>query len=185
MTMTSLAEFLPTWDFRETHQADVPGDSAEVLRAVEQVRWRDVPLFRTISSITSLGRAQPNPDAEFLTQMTSGGFTVLDRRDDELVIGAIAPVAGKGRSIELSDDPAAQFTAFAQPGYYKVAFNFRHTDTTLSTETRVQVTDAASRPRFALYWALIRVPSGLIRREWLRATRRAMQTRSTPAGQAG
>lgn len=174
---TLLARFLPTWDFRESHRAEVPGDAAEVLAAVERVRWREVPLFRTLASVASLGRSRPQADAEFLTQMTSGGFTVLGRTGDELVVGAIAPVAGKGKPVEVD---AETFRRFAEPGYYRVAFNFRHAEGVLSTQTRVKVTDAASLPRFTLYWSLIRVPSGLIRREWLRATRTALRESSRP-----
>ena len=51
----------------------------------------------------------------------------------------------------------------------KMAFNFRLDGSTLSTETRVLLTDAASRRKFRAYWTLIRPFSGLIRRVWLRA----------------
>lgn len=42
----------------------------------------------------------------------------------------------------------------------------------LITETRVEGTDKASNAKFAPYWALIRLPSGLIRRCWLAAIER-------------
>ena len=42
----------------------------------------------------------------------------------------------------------------------------------LITETRVAGTDRASNMKFAPYWALIRFPSGLIRRCWLAAIER-------------
>jgi hypothetical protein len=50
----------------------------------------------------------------------------------------------------------------------------------LSTETRVGAMDGASRARFALYWALIRGGSGLIRRDVLSAVaRRAERAQAT------
>jgi hypothetical protein len=42
----------------------------------------------------------------------------------------------------------------------------------LETETRIFLTDAGSRRRFAAYWLVIRPFSGLIRRFWLRAAQR-------------
>jgi hypothetical protein len=42
----------------------------------------------------------------------------------------------------------------------------------VSTETRVQTTDASSRRRFAMYWFVIYPGSALIRRMWLRAIKR-------------
>ena len=42
----------------------------------------------------------------------------------------------------------------------------------LVTETRVESTDARARRLFALYWLVIRLGSGLIRRDLLRAVRR-------------
>jgi hypothetical protein len=41
--------------------------------------------------------------------------------------------------------------------------------TLLTTETRVRATDARSRALFSLYWLAIRIGSGLIRRDLLRA----------------
>ncbi|MEP7335602.1 MAG: hypothetical protein ABI717_07460, partial [Actinomycetota bacterium] len=61
---------------------------------------------------------------------------------------------------------------FAEPGYAKMAFNFRLEDRVLSTETRVLLTDERSRKLFRRYWIVIRPFSGLIRREWLRAIAR-------------
>ncbi|MBM2840968.1 MAG: hypothetical protein HW412_1496 [Bacteroidetes bacterium] len=47
--------------------------------------------------------------------------------------------------------------------------------TLLYTETRVFVEDGEARSRFALYWALIKPFSGLIRRAWLRGARRTAE----------
>ena len=83
-------------------------------------------------------------------------------------------VAGIGRFWKLSGglrkvEGREHFSSFDEPGYAKVAFNFRLEDGELSTETRIAGTDAHARRRFGLYWLLIRPGSGLIRREWLRA----------------
>jgi len=68
------------------------------------------------------------------------------------------------------------FASFSEPGYAKMAMDIRAVPdghgARLETETRILLTDAASRPRFAAYWLLIRPFSGLIRRLWLRAAKR-------------
>jgi hypothetical protein len=67
---------------------------------------------------------------------------------------------------------ARSFREFAEPGWAKMAVNFRVADGVLSTETRVWLTDAASRRAFIAYWLVIRPFSGLIRRAWLTAAAR-------------
>ncbi len=76
---------------------------------------------------------------------------------------------------------ADAFIDFDEPGHAKVVARLDAIDlgdgtTRLETETLVAGTDPASTRRFRPYWALIRLPSGLIRRSWLAAIdRRARQ----------
>jgi hypothetical protein len=67
---------------------------------------------------------------------------------------------------------AAALRAWSQPGWIKVAMEFRLEPipgaTLLSTETRVLATDPRTRRAFAAYWFLIRAGSGAVRREVLR-----------------
>jgi hypothetical protein len=66
---------------------------------------------------------------------------------------------------------AAALRAWSQPGWIKVAMEFRlgsiPVGTLLSTETRMLATDPRARRAFAAYWFLIRAGSGAIRREVL------------------
>jgi len=68
------------------------------------------------------------------------------------------------------------FRAFARPGFVLIATSFGlealGEGTRLSTETRVQPTDAAAARAFRPYWWAIRGGSGLIRRDILHAVRR-------------
>jgi hypothetical protein len=70
----------------------------------------------------------------------------------------------------------AGFSAFARPGFVLIATSFEleaaGEGTRLSTETRVQPTDAAAARAFRPYWWAIRAGSGLIRRDMLHAVRR-------------
>ena len=67
---------------------------------------------------------------------------------------------------------ARALRAWSQPGWIKVAMEFRleptPAGTVLSTETRILATDLRTRRSFAAYWFLIRASSGAIRREALR-----------------
>ena len=67
---------------------------------------------------------------------------------------------------------AGALRAWSQPGWIKVAMEFRlestPAGTVLSTETRILATDPRTRRSFAAYWFLIRASSGAIRREVLR-----------------
>lgn len=171
-----LDRLLPVWDQRERHRLAVgPAPAAEVIAAVEAVRWRDVPVFHTIMLAGTLGAKRNESGRPFLEAMVSGGFSVLHRSPDELVIGAAARSSGGSGVADLGGEPGPAFRDFDESGHYKVAFNFHYADGELSTETRVLSTDAATRRRFQRYWLMIRLPSGLIRQEWLRAARRRLE----------
>jgi hypothetical protein len=71
---------------------------------------------------------------------------------------------------------AAALRAWSQPGWIKVAMEYRleptPTGTRLSIETRVVATDPRTARAFATYWFLIRASSRAIRREVLRTVAR-------------
>jgi hypothetical protein len=82
----------------------------------------------------------------------------------------------------------ADFVAFDEPGWVKVAMDLRvepeRGGTRILTETRVLATDAVARRSFGAYWLLIRAGSGLIRRDLLRGIARraeASGARDRPA----
>ncbi|GAA4433952.1 hypothetical protein GCM10023148_40080 [Actinokineospora soli] len=167
----TLDDVLPHFQFSERHEIAV-GAAPDPLAAVERVTYREVPLFRALLFAGSLGRTRLPADRPFLAHLTSGGFTVLSRTPDALVVGAVVRTGGAAGPVPLGDAPAAAFRAAEEPGCYKVAFDFRVRDGVLRTETRVLATDEETRRKFRWYWRLIRLPSGLIRAEWLRATRK-------------
>src|SRR5580700_8831547 len=75
---------------------------------------------------------------------------------------------------------AAALRAWSDPGWIKVAMEFRleltPAGTLLSTETRILATDPRSRRSFAAYWFLIRAGSAAIRREVLRVVARRAES---------
>jgi hypothetical protein len=127
--------------------------------------------MRGLSSASSREHT-PRP---VVTTVERIGFIRL--REDpphEIVIGVVGRFwtpKGDLRSIE----PEA-FASFEEPGYAKAAWNFSISpagDGTVrvSTETRVQGLDAASRRKFRLYWMVVGPFSGVIRKEMLREIR--------------
>lgn len=113
------------------------------------------------------------PRGPIRTSMQAQGFRPHDS-ETLVLIGRPWSPSGGTRSAE-------DFTHFAEPGYAKMAIDLRAVadgdGARLETETRVYLTDAASRRRFAAYWLAIRPFSGLIRRLWLRAAKRRAERR--------
>ena len=176
----SLDELLPEWHFRERHQRATNAPAAALLAAAEQVTWAEVPEMSVLMGIRSAGRLRLAARHRVLDDMAVAGFTVLDRTGDELVLAALgrpwSSRGGRAPRLAAHADPAGFFTGFAEPGWAKMAANFRVSGGRLTTETRVLLTDQRSRRAFGRYWLLIRPFSGLIRRQWLAAvTRRASQ----------
>ncbi|WP_436775702.1 hypothetical protein [Yinghuangia sp. YIM S09857] len=165
-----LDDVLPEWHFRERHTIEIDAYADTVFRAIEELTWREVPTFRRLMVLRFAGRDRA-VDTRILASMTKDGFTVLDRSDNELVVGMISTRL-PARPVPLAGElPADAVRAFDAPGHLKIVFNFLRRGSTVTTETRVWATDERSRRIFQAYWALIRPPSGVIRRAWLRAIR--------------
>jgi hypothetical protein len=175
-----LDEFLPGYDVNEVHSTRVAAPPHAVMAAVEELTAREVPVLVALMALRSLpgrlmGRRARERDGPILQGFVQGGFAVLADRPDELVVG------GVGRFWKPSGDvrrvSAADFAAFAEPGYAKTAFNMHAQPapgggTLLTTETRIQGTDEHARRSFRRYWLVIHPGSAAIRRAWLRAIRR-------------
>ena len=183
---TVLDRLVPTFQASERHATTITASPDQVWATLSQVTMGELGLFRLLMGARVLpGRLLGSPRARFdaaeplLGWAVRFGFTVLgEDAPRELVVGAIGQpwrLAG-GRSAAVADGD--DFAAFDQPGYAKLAANFRLAPTVggsaiqLTTETRVACTDPASARRFARYWWLIRLASGVIRRSWLAAIKR-------------
>ena len=80
------------------------------------------------------------------------------------------------------------FRAFARAGFVLTATSFEleaiGDGTRLSTETRVQPTDAGAARAFRAYWWAIHAGSGLIRRDMMHAVRRRAERDTASAAVA-
>ena len=149
-------------------------------RALAAVRSLPARLSRSgaFGSVESVATAT---DVPLLESMRRDRFLPLDEvAGEEIVLGLIGQFWKLNGGTDAPVANAAEFVAFDQPGYIKIAVNFRVQATpagcTLSTETRCRATDPAAARRFALYWALIGWGSKLIRWEILVAVRRRAET---------
>lgn len=167
-------EFMPQYDFIETHDIRVRAAAGEVFAALNEVdlcaesavvRW----LFRL--------RGLPTKNVT-LRELRRLRFETLGaNRDREILLG----LAGKFWTAtgELRKFNADNFREFNEPGFAKAAWNFSlaggggaANGTRLTTETRIRCLDAASRKKFGFYWTAIQPFSALIRKEILRAVKR-------------
>lgn len=161
----SVEAALPVCHHRERHSVLVAATPERALAAAREVRLEDVRVVRVLFGLRGLGAAR---ERTIWGSMLARGFRLLD---DE-TLGAVGrPWSPRARLREVSD-----FAAFAEPGWAKLAMDLRAVRTPggarLETETRVYLTDAASRRRFACYWLVVRPFSGAVRRSWLAAARR-------------
>jgi hypothetical protein len=162
----------PQWHFRERHATRVNASPQRVFAAIRQVTIAEMGVFRVLAWLRGIRVPVDRPIVDLAT---GGAWKVVgDAPDTELVLGAV----GQPWRLRGGDSPAADFATFDRPGYAKMAINWRLEGTTLSTETRVFLTDDASRRAFRRYWLVIRPFSGLIRRVWLRAIKRRAQSGS-------
>jgi hypothetical protein len=172
--ITALDRVLPDWHHQERHERPVTAPPAAVLSILDNLVWQDVPLFRVLMGIRSLGRTSTDARRRILVDFTAIGFTELHRDETEWVYGGIGrpwSPGGQARPVES----LGAFQTFSEPGWAKMAMNFRVADGRLTTETRVRLTDAGARRAFGAYWLVIRPFSGLVRRSWLTAVTRKAQ----------
>ncbi|WP_156727244.1 hypothetical protein [Streptomyces apocyni] len=169
-----LDHYFPRWDLREYHELAVDGPSDEVIRAVETLTWGEMPIFRVLIKVVSLGKASTPRDGIFFGKAVDAGQR-LERTDNEVVFAWIARPGATQENRPPSAEPET-FPGFDEPGHAKIGFNFRHADGVLSSETRVWSADEKTRRLFRVYWAVAARPfGGLCRHEWLHAVRRRMR----------
>lgn len=175
--MAALDEVLPEFHFAERHSTRVEASPERVFDAVRSVTLAEMPVARVLMRMRGMQAETARP----VLQEAMRTFAVLaDDPGRELVIGSVAqPWRLRGGS---RLDAGMDFRGFRDPGYAKMAMSFRLDGATLTTDTRVLLTDARARRRFRAYWLLIRPFSGAVRRVWLKAIVRRAEL--DPGGQA-
>jgi len=189
----TFAEILPAAPYRELHHRNVSAPITEVWPHCLDVTAAEIRTLGPLMTMRGLparltGKRPPEASAPqpLLDVFAGEGFVVL-RRDTEPVDGQASIIfgaAGRFWSVRgnrpVSFDGPSAFLDFDEPDYAKTVARLDAIDngdgtTRIETETVVAGTDSASTKKFGPYWALIRLPSGLIRRSWLAAIDRRVQ----------
>ncbi|MGV9270176.1 hypothetical protein ACWDRR_36630 [Kitasatospora sp. NPDC003701] len=180
---THLDRLMPRWDRHEVHRRRLPAGPQQVWDALWDLRVRDLAVTTALMRLRGGpgawrgGIAPDHGDARVVDAMPPRPLIAAE--PDELVLVQVARYAStRPAQARAGEWTAEEFAAFAEPGWSKVAMNFRFVagagGTDLITETRVLSTDAATRRTFAAYWLAVRAGSGLIRRDILRAVGKAL-----------
>lgn len=177
-------QLLPGAKFHELHSRTVTLPIERVWPAALSVTGAEVRTMAPLFALRGLpamlrGKRPPHPvgDAPLLDLFADEGFVML-RRDAEpvdgnatLIFGAVGKFWSPTANHPKVFDTAAEFVDFDEPGFAKTVARVEAfaegENTRLETETLVAGTDRKSDGKFAPYWAIIRGPSGIIRRSWL------------------
>lgn len=182
-------EFMPEPMFAERHAVRVAAPPERAWEAVRALDLRGSPVIRGLFALRSVPallagnrRARGPGLGSTMDELLRSGFVLLaERAPREIVLGLTGRFWTPTGS--LSRVEADEFRDFTRPGVALAAWNFTILPTDegslVATETRVRCTDDAAHRSFRRYWRVIRPFSGLVRREALRAIRRAAE--STPA----
>jgi hypothetical protein len=175
----TLDKYLPVYDFHEVHRIRIHAAPDRIFAALREVTPREMPLVRMLTAIRGLHTQAQTP---LLAQMLQRNMLLSDEPDKEIVVGLIGQpwvLAGKSFSPRLGNP--REYLEFHSPGCAKMAFNFRLENNAdgsnmLLTETRVLLTDAASRKKFTAYWTVVYPGSSIIRKMWLEAVRKRAES---------
>ena len=163
-------EFLPEFDFSETHDILVRAKAESVYCALTEVDLCESAVIRWLFRL----RGMPT-EKMTLREMRKMRFEILGETENEEILLGLA-----GRFWTLRGDvqkiDADGFRQFDKKGFAKAVWNFSLGEiegkTRLTTETRIKCLDAESRRKFGFYWALIQPFSAIVRKEMLKTVKR-------------
>jgi hypothetical protein len=180
-----LDDVLPQYDVAKRHRTLIRASRERVFEEILSYDFRASRVTQILMALRGYGtrvrRAHAQEPGTLPGSLARFGFTPLaEAPGKELVFGLVGkfwqPSGG------LRTLTAEEFAAFREPGLAKAAWNLlcRPTDdpvvTELSTETRVLCYGDAARRKFLLYWRVVELFSGLIRRSLLRGVKRAAES---------
>jgi hypothetical protein len=188
-----LDDVLPVYRHRERHATQIAAAPDVVWRALHAVSNGDLRLTRVLMSIRAFpgrlrgARRPPGglpADRGFIEAFLERGYRELLVDPPSTLVAGAAGQPWRLRGGDTTDVVDLDgFRAFARPRFVLIATSFElealGDGTRLSTETRVQPTDADAARAFQPYWWAIRAGSGLIRRDMLRAVRRRCEHEKT------
>lgn len=167
-------EFLPEYDFSETHSIRIRATAENVFRSLNEVDMCESAVIRWLFRLRGIPTEKMT-----LRELRRLRFETLgERKNRELLLG----VAGKFWTLtgNLQKINADNFREFDEKDFAKAVWDFSLDETAgethLTTETRIQCLDAESRKSFGFYWTFIQPFSGLIRKEMLKIIKRKAES---------
>jgi hypothetical protein len=163
-------EFLPKYDFVETHSIAIDASAAQVYAAANEVDFGESFIVRCLLRLRGL-----SGEGVSLRNLEYSKFKILGSvANKEVLIGLAGKFWTPWGDMQTVD--ASNFREFETPGYAKVVWNFslkgESDKTDLTTETRIRCLDDGSRRSFGFYWTFVQPFSGLIRMEMLKTIKR-------------
>lgn len=163
-------EFLPKYDFVETHSIAIDASAEQVYAVANEVDFSESFIVRWLLRLRGL-----QGESVSLRNLSYSKFKILGTvPNKELLIGLAGKFWTPWGDMQTVD--ASNFREFETPGYAKAVWNFSLNGTSektdLTTETRIHCLDDGSRRSFGFYWTFIQPFSGLIRMEMLKTIKR-------------
>lgn len=162
---------MPDYDVSDVQSIDVAASANLTFDTICASNPLGSPLMQALIRLRQTLMSGKNEDialpSGFIEQLTALGWSVISRNANrEIVLGSATQPWTPNPTFRKIE--ASAFTAFNEPGYAKIAVAISSAPTgpqtcTVSTQTRVQTTDADSRNRFRRYWSLVLPGIELIR----------------------
>jgi len=154
-------DFLPEFDFEESHEIFVDGTPDQAYRTFEELDYAQSKVLRFLFFLRGISTANS------LRRMFIPLLRNVPNRHVEGLIAKPWTISGGVRKMSPEE-----FAAFAEPGYAKVVWEFTFEKEgegcLVKTVTRIKCTDSSSRRKFSCYWFFVRPFSGLVRRIMLK-----------------
>lgn len=179
--------FVPVYDVVERHHIVVEAPAPVTLECARNLDMADACVSRALFKARELllgAKPMPLPPGGMLPVMLQVGWGVLDEAPGhEIVMGAVTRPWEPNPVFRRV--PAAEFAAFNEPGYVKIAFTLRAdpvaAETSIfRTETRAVATDERARTLFRRYWSMVSPGVALIRIAMLEPIKAAAERAAAP-----
>jgi len=180
----TLNSYLPIYDFIERHELTIRASPALIFHSLKSIDFNRSRIIRTLFRLRGLQRIASGRKGEEgrvvrLENFSRTGFILLAERTNEyIVLGLVGKFwTLNGGILRLNEK---EFIDYHRPGYAKAIWGFElagdgKEQSSLVTETRIQLMDEQSRRRFGIYWGVIAPFSGIIRKEMLRLVKVAAE----------
>jgi len=154
----------------ERHESHIAAPPERAYEAIRQVKLAEMPIVRALFTVRRIPHSKAMTLQEFFS---TPPFLILEEGPEREVVIGIAGWLWRHREHPSTPD---EFRAIAKQGTMQAIANFR-VDTTdsgslISTETWVATFGTMASWLFRAYWLIVGPFSALIRREFLRVTRK-------------